>query len=244
MRNHLFFLALILPVTNCQLINTSNSNDITLDPFIVENYTNDVKLLYFDEVFSDSTHINFSNPVLDTTQYTQILKIIQAVYNLDSPERDLVFLTHNIHARYCYSFNSFYMKVNPEASEIQNLVNGIIPTGNEMLDNLLTVYQIDSVRTSYSYPTFPWFSLFSSEEYNMIPIAKQFEETEPVLLAEINYGCAGDGNTILLNRKNDKQATITFSVGSGDCPSGCINRKSWEFEVINNRALFTRYYQR
>ena len=214
---------------------------IELEAFIIENYSYDAKQLYFHELFQDSTHVNYENPIIDNNEVNKILKIIQAVYNTDSPERDTVFDIYQIHGYYCYSFNSICLRVNTELTEIQNLADNVIPTGETSLDNILNTYNFDSVKTSYSYPNFPWLTIYTSDEYNMIPIEKEFANIESVLIAEFNRGCGGDGNTITLTR-DDNSAIITFSIGRGDCPAGCIYHKYWEFKVSNGIAKFTRTY--
>ncbi len=220
---------------------TNDNNELKLDSYIIENYSEDAKQLYFHEIFQDSTHANYNNPVLDDHEIKEILEIIQAVYDSDSPERDTVFEIYQIHGYYCYSFSSISLKVDTGKAEIKNLVNNIIPTGETALDNLLNSYNFDSVKTSYSYPRFPWLSIYTGDEYNMIPIAKEFSEIESVQTADFNKGCIGDGNTIELTR-NDDSATIIFSIGSGDCPAGCIYHRYWEFKVTGEEAEFIKTY--
>lgn len=214
----------------------------SLTPFIIENYTHDAKQLYMDELIHDSSNINFYNPIIDYTEVDKILLIIQAVYDSDYPERDTVFDIYQIHGYYCYSFNSMSLKVQTENPGIVNLSNGIIPTGDTELDDILTTYHYDSVRTYYSYPNFPWLTIYTKDEYNMIPLEETFENIGSVLIAEFNKGCIGDGNTITLIRGNST-ATITFSIGSGDCPAGCIYHKYWEFKVTNGVTEFIQTYE-
>lgn len=214
---------------------------IELNSYIIENYSYDAKQLYYHEIFQDSTHVNYKNPIIDNNEVNKVLKIIQAVYNSDSPERDTVFDVYQIHGFYCYSFNSISLKVNPDLPEIQNLSENIIPTGETSLDNVLNTYNFDSVKTSYSYPNFPWLTIYTSDEYNMIPVEKEFTNINSVLIAEINSVCIGDGNTITLTRNNNS-ATITFSIGRGDCPAGCIYHRYWEFKVSNGIAKFIKAY--
>lgn len=76
----------------------------------------------------------------------------------------------------------------------------------------------------------------------MIPVEKDFNNLPSILIAEFNKGCIGDGNNITLERKDDDSAIITFSIGSGDCPAGCIYHKYWEFEVVNGIAKFIKPY--
>jgi hypothetical protein len=218
-----------------------DNNDIKLDSYIIENYSDDAKQLYFHEIYQDSTHTNYTNPILDENEINKILKIIQAVYNSDSPERDTVFDIYDIQGYYCYSFNSISLRVDTGLTEIKNLANNIFPTGEAGLDNLLTNYNFDSVKTSYSYPRFPWLTIYTGDEYNMIPIEKEFSDIESIQIAEFNKGCVGDGNSIELTRDDDL-ATIIFSIGSGDCPAGCIYHKYWEFSVLNGIAEFVKTY--
>lgn len=215
---------------------------IELTPYIIENYTNDAKQLYMHEIINDSLHVNYYNPILDTNEIDKILKIIQAVYDSDSPERDTVFNVFQIHGYYCYSFNAISLQVQTDDPGIINLSQDSIPTGDLDLDALLATYHFDSVKTFYSYPNFPWLTIFTKDEYNLTPLEDEFEEIESVFIAEFGKGCVGDGNTITLIR-NNSSATITFSIGSGDCPAGCIYHKYWEFEVTNGVATFVQSYE-
>jgi len=219
-----------------------NENPIQLSDFIIENYTNDAKLLYMHEIFNNNSHFNYNESALNENEIENILEVIQAVYNLDIPEKDTIFNLNEIHARFCYSFNSIILKVNIEASEIINMIDGIIPTGNIDLDTLLNKYNFDKVDTSYGYPSFPWLTVIFSGEYNMIPIKNVFDKIPSVISTELNSLCVGDGNSITLERNGDI-SIITFNIGAGDCPAGCIYHKYWEFKVVNNIAEFVRTYQ-
>jgi len=243
MRKLLLLIALPLFMISCEdeVENILGVENIELSSFIIENYSNDAKQLYFHEVFQDSDHPNYNDPMLDENEVYEILKILQAVYNLDSPESDLVFEEYQIHGYYCYGLNTINLKVDTRSEEIINLVEGITPTRNPNLDNLLNIYSFDSVRTSYSYPRFPWLTIYTKNEFNMIPIEQELMNVESVEVAEFNKGCIGDGSTIELIR-SETFVTVTFSIGSGGCPAGCINREHWEFKVSNGIAEFIRTY--
>ncbi|NME72983.1 hypothetical protein [Flammeovirga aprica] len=114
----------------------------------------------------------------------KILEIIQAVYNSNSPERDTVFDIHQIHGYYCYNFNSLSLQVNTDAEEIQKLANGVIPTGEPNLDHILNEYGFDSVSTSFGYPEFPLLTVYSKNEFNIIPIGKEFTQLDAVQFDE------------------------------------------------------------
>ena len=176
MKKTLPLIILALVLCNCDKDDKRIDNEnIKLEPYIIENYSDDAKQLYFNEIFEDIDHTNYTNPILDDNEINKILKIIQAVYNSDSTERDAVFDVYDIHGYYCYSFNSISLRVNTELPEIKNLANNIFPTGETELDNLLTTYNFDSVKTSYSYPQFPWLTIYTEDEYNMLPKKKSFQ---------------------------------------------------------------------
>jgi len=245
MNKIIFLLAVILVLNSCDKSNTTlpGSNEIKLDTFILNNYKNDAKQLYFNEIVHDTTHLNYNNPILDTKEITKILNIIQAVYDLNSPERDTVFDIYRIHGYYCYSFSSIILLVNNDLPEIENLANGIIPTENDALDHILTKYHFDSVYRLPSYPRVPILFVYTSDEYNLIPIEKEFKSLSSITGTEFNRGCIGDGNSIRLTRNNDT-ANIIFSIASGaDCPRGCSYHKYWEFIVCYGNAKFIKSYE-
>lgn len=238
--NKLSVLSLILFILiSCEKDNITpiNYKTITLDSVIINNYTQDAKLLYYHEVFQNPDHPNHNSAVLDTNAINNILKIIQAVYDSAIPESDEVFEKHSIHARYCYSFNSVNLRVKPDAPEIRNLAEDLLPTGNDTLDYILTRFNFDSTKLYYGYPGFPWLTVFFKGEQNMIPVRDNFKQLAMVETAELTSSCIGDGHTIRLNRSED-EATIVFSIGWGDCPAGCINHKYWKFHVSKNHVKF------
>ncbi|MEA1986820.1 MAG: hypothetical protein U9N76_04970 [Candidatus Marinimicrobia bacterium] len=218
-------------------VDTIDYDSIELSDSVLYNYYDDAMELYFREIKSDSTHPNFNNPIFDTTEIEKKLKIIQAVYDSDSPQRNIVFETYDIHASTSLDFKSILASVDTGATEIKNLINGNIPTGNDDLDSILIEFHFDSI---YAFHIIPSIVLYSSEKYNMLPIIEQLENIPSIIYAEPNY-YNGDGNNITLN-SDANSPKITFSHGYGDCPSGCINRDYWEFQIIGSEAEFIRKY--
>ncbi len=236
MRKIVFIGLMLLGLLGCQ--RKEKYTDIELMPFIYENYLQDAKQLYMREIYADTLHDNYHNPVLDTNEIIRILKIFQAVYNCPEPEAELVF-NHSIHAFKLFSLNTIRITVDTCLEESANLLEGRIPTGIDELDNLLSLYHFDSIHSFY--PNLPVVSLHSREDYHLLPITKQLAKISPVLSADIDM-YMGDGNNILLNRGDD-ESIIIFSIGFGDCPAGCLHRKNWQFKIKNNKAEFMKYFQ-
>ena len=214
---------------------------VQLDTFIVNHYTKDAKLLYYNEIYSDINHINRNNPTFDASEINNILKLFQVVYNLDSPESKAVFQTHKIHVFCGFSFNQIDLRVDPNLPDIKNMINKTLPTGNQTLDSLLTTCKFDSIVKDRSYPECTWFNLYSREELNMIPVVKRFNENPSINLAVIVNRCGGDGPTINLTR-TDNSAILTFIYAWGDCPAGCGNAKYWEFKITDREPVSIREY--
>ncbi|GAB6123495.1 hypothetical protein [Dysgonomonas termitidis] len=240
MKNIAFFFTSLILFISCD-DNSIPPVSVKLEPFIIENYSADARQLYFNEVFKNPNNPDHNNPELNVDEERKVLEIIQAVYNLQSLERDTVFNIYKIHGYYCYNFNSIYLKVNTALPAIRKLAEGIIPTGDAELDKVLTKYKPESVKPFYGYPEFPWLTITTKKEYNMIPVEAEFRRLKSVLTAEFNNGCVGGGNTIDLERKGNT-ATIIFSIGEGDCPAGCIYHRYWKFEVTNGMARFMNSY--
>jgi len=229
---------ILITAAGCEKELPLNPDNVPIEAFIKDNYMDDARQLYLREILEDPNHPNYNEAVLDTNEINKILGIFQLVYNLKSPVRDTVYDIYKIHALPCYSLQSIGLKVNTTAPEIINLVNGQIPTGNNALDNILIKYEFDSVRTAYSYPDFPWLSIYTKISYNLKPLIKAIEEVPSVILAENNGGFF-DGNDINLERNSNK-AIISFSIGRGDCMAGCIYRRYWIFHIENNRVAYIK----
>lgn len=243
MKKLILLIAIFVVFISCNIFDFSDDDtsidydSIVLDTFIVNNYSEDALELYFREIKADSTHPNYNNPIFDTNEVEKVLKIIQAVYDSDLSQRDIVFKTYNIHAFSRYDFNTIILGVDTGATEIKNLISGNIPTGNDDLDSILINFHFDSVET---FNMISPIIIYSSENYNLLPIMNELENIPSITYAEpCFYG--GDGNNITLNRKIDSPK-ITFSIGYGDCMAGCIHREHWEFQIVGNKAKFVRSY--
>lgn len=238
----LLFLIIVLPSCKKEPIETGhdqiNLEKVILDPFIIQNYYKYAKLLYINEIHEEIDHFNRYDPVIDTAEVTKILKIIQTVYDLNSTESNLIFNEYKIRPAICINLNYLWLEVNKDSPWIGNLCQGIIPTGNQKLDSLLTVYEYKSVK-SYTFSKYVIINF--NKDYNLIPVASEFLSV-PSILDNFWDSCGGDGNDIKIKRSM-KSANIVFSIGTGDCPAGCLYHKYWEFEVADSKATFIGSYE-
>lgn len=200
---------------------------------IEKSYLEDARQLLFREIYRDSSaHPDFTNPRFDPAKLDEILNAIQAVYDLRVPQRDSVFLKHKIHTFPRLGLQSISIKVDTSSIEVQKLVNKQ-PTGNALLDSIVTAFKFNEVQTSYSYPDFNWLTIISDEQLNLFPIIKELRTLPFFHIVEFGGGAVGDGNDITMERSQGV-IKLDFSIGWGDCPAGCIYRKHWVFEVDKN----------
>jgi hypothetical protein len=204
----------------------------------VEEYLNDAKYLYIREINTNPNHPKYKSIALDTTEINKIYGFIKAVYELKVPQRDTVFNIHKIHIYGTIKLSDVTIFASDNGPGMQNLMNGIIPTGNAPLDSILHQYNLvkNSLYTLLDPNGAHYINLRTTRELNILALENKFRQIEGVIFPA-PFGSAGDGNRISLSYQGNK-AILDFSYGFGDCPAGCTGRTNWIFEVENNVAKF------
>lgn len=218
-----------------------DDSKVEVREFIRQEYYDDARQLYYDEFSPKPGHANFNVAEFDEDAISDILRLIQVVYDAGIPERDTVFAEYNIH-KYCVSsFNYLTVSVDPTNNAIAKWVENKTITGDVSLDKFISHYDFDQISKSYSYPSFSWVNVKFKKAWNTIKMADDLQEIDGINKVERNQGCVGDGDDITMMR-DEHHAILTFSIGRGDCPAGCTYRRHWEFKVKGNMATFLRSY--
>lgn len=71
--------------------------------------------------------------------------------------------------------------------------------------------------------------VYSEKPLNALALSKRFQGLDGIIYSEPN-GIAGDGNDIK-TQLTSARMILNYSLGWGDCPSGCISRHYWKFEI-------------
>ncbi|HKK70786.1 MAG TPA: T9SS type A sorting domain-containing protein [Candidatus Krumholzibacteria bacterium] len=82
-----------------------------------------------------------------------------------------------------------------------------------------------------TYTTNPWMAVYFDEPLHPERLVELYETLPEVVRAELN-AVAGDASDV--TRLDDTR--YVFRIGSGDCPSGCIDEQFYFFEVENGTA--------
>lgn len=227
--------------------NPTSIHDLPED---IATYINsDFRILILNHIYGDSMsiyHTYKDSLFLPDELENDIFGRFGQIYCMtDSPERDTVLDSLRIHARGYLSSNRFSIYINKDELWQQNFYNEIIPTGNSFIDSLYTTLEfeiIDKREFSFTLQRY-WIEIEANIEDNMniIHLGEVLANHDDISLSSgLN---TTDGNEMFLEIDDENNFIFTFKRGWGDCPSGCIHKRYWEFKVTENcEAEFVRSY--
>jgi hypothetical protein len=108
-------------------------------------------------------------------------------------------------------------------------------TGNTHIDKLLETYDLSL--EAYHDRSMHRANLRAGRPLNVAALAMRFEGIDGVRYAE-PLSWFGDGNDIRARSRGERWE-LEYSVGYGDCPSGCVQRHYWTF--LADLGGFVRY---
>ncbi|MCU0453003.1 MAG: hypothetical protein MUE68_05050 [Bacteroidetes bacterium] len=108
------------------------------------------------------------------------------------------------------------------------LIARALPTGQPTVDSLFAAYDL-TIKQVFGIGPSRFVLLRSSSPLHVSALSRRFSGI-PCLVGAEPHGVSGDGNDISAEAETDAWK-ITFSLGWGDCPSGCIYRHFWRFRV-------------
>ena len=158
-----------------------------------------------------------------------VLRALIAVYNATPlAARDTVVSMLDIHTFPLPVMTRFYIAADSSLPWMQALENNIFPTGNTTIDNMLTNFNL-AVTSYYQLSTYDMVIFQSGDNYNLLALMDAITAIPGVQFAEPD-GIFGDGDDISA-MLFPGYTQLTYSHGWGDCPSGCIHRRYWQFNV-------------
>ena len=152
------------------------------------------------------------------------------VHNATSlPARDSVVDTYRIHTFPSPTTRSLMLQLLSTEAWVQRLARRELPTGEPTVDDLLERYAL-SVGSIYTLSQGDVLATLGPvEPLNIGALAPLFRGITGVRYSEAN-GTWGDGNDIR-GALEGSRVLLDYSVGYGDCPSGCIDRRFYHFAV-------------
>lgn len=145
------------------------------------------------------------------------------------PARDSVTDVYQIRTFPQPATRSLYMIVGGEQAWAQRLVRDSLPTGDPVVDRLLTDYALAFDRVHQLSTGELLIVLRSARSLNVAALAPRFIDAPGVRASQPN-GSFGDGNDIR-GLIGESRVLLDYSIGFGDCPAGCIGRRFYHFAV-------------
>jgi hypothetical protein len=159
----------------------------------------------------------------------QLYTALVAVHNAAAlPARDTVVEVYRIHTLHRPATHMLLVHLDSTAWWAAAWRRGERLTGYDPIDGLLLQYDL-SLTAYYQWSWGDAGELQSSAPLNIAALAIPFRGIAGVRDAEPDEG-VGDGNDITA-AASGAAWQLTYSLGCGDCPSGCIARRYWGFQI-------------
>ena len=195
-------------------------------PLVRQHYLHSAKIIALRQMLGDSAWAD--SVYIPAILYNPVLQALSAVHNATQyPERDTVTDCFDVQALPVPIYPWGILLVSDTTNVwAKRLYQGIFPTGNPTVDDLVVRYHLE-LSGSSQFNTFLFF-FDTQEPLNTIALAQLFQDI-PGTYAEANASF-GSGNNITLDTVASG-VTLTYHVGWGDCPAGCIFERDWIFLV-------------
>lgn len=142
--------------------------------------------------------------------------------------------------------NGIHTLANPNLKEIrvvlekdaefkESWANGSLRSANLYMNQLLSRYKF-KIKNYKESQIGTLLTLESGDYINTQVMAQILQGIDGIKSAEAE-GLMGDGNDITWGSDSKKDMALKFSIGEGDCPSGCIHRKYWIFYVTSEGQM-------
>jgi len=158
------------------------------------------------------------------------------VYNATIlPARDTVVDVYRIHTFPSPTTRSLLLELLGTEEWAQRLARREVPTGEPTVDSLLARYSLSVGSAFTMHDGDVLVTLGPPEPLNVQALALLFRGIQGVRFSEPN-GVVGDGDNIS-GSVNESRVLLDYSVGSGDCPAGCIGRRFYHFAVNSDGTV-------
>ncbi len=242
---NLLLLFLIIAFISCSK-NTSpiatlkySENDLLpLDDSTKSIYYKDAAYIEFRQLIQDSSkryiqvtlnenHIN--------SHYEDLLNIYNNSYSISNSFFEKVTYIHTYAANHIYYL---FVSVDTSKTWVEEWLTGNNYTGVVGIDSLVENYDIE-VTFYYKSTKGYEFKLNTFSPINYFALKNKIEKINEFIFVEPD-GIIGGGSSISLIDTNDN--IYKYSIGWGDCPSGCIYYHYWEIKVVNEKAELYKEY--
>ncbi|GLB48306.1 T9SS type A sorting domain-containing protein [Neptunitalea lumnitzerae] len=252
----------LLSLCLLSLLTYLGSAQCATDAYITTNYLDDAKILALREILSDPADPDYNNPEIPVARYQPYLEGLSVIYaNANNNQvTDSMFNEFAIHAipgnpnfSTPMAYNSINIRI-PNNTPWLTTFKTTGVSGDSTLDNLMTTYNFSiSNFNDLNSCNCTWFVLESTDILNVEALIDDFTAVTDISFAEAATSVSPFNYTGIAYTIDDAWGTsynveatnitvnnniYTFWLYGGDCWSGCIASKSYEFQ-LNNDCTYT-----
>lgn len=221
------------------------SQDCPVDDWIEEEYHYDAQRLALREIMSDTIH-EFQDSIFIPKSITEeYLGILSSVYFQHTGLTDTLFNHYSIHVFPDLRFSQYVLnsqitlQADTNFTWIKAYIQDSLVSGNIKFDSVTSLYNFRLLYVTYL-TSRTFLVIGSADVLHLKPLISFLESLDGIELANAGHVCC-DGNDIDVTFANDT-VFINFSIGWGDCPSGCINTHYWKYSVLDCISTFLDSY--
>jgi hypothetical protein len=143
----------------------------------------------------------------------------------------------DIHARPLDDLNSVLVSITPDAPFLSAWKQGTVATGQVALDSLLTQYKATSVQYLSALNGAQVFVVRFDDPLNTKALIAPLAAASTSIVGVHSNAAIGDGNQITLTTADGGKRIYAFSIGWGDCASGCYARHIWSVTIAADGGI-------
>ena len=219
-----------------QIVINTFAQNCGIDTWIKDNYLNDAKILALREIYANPS-IDYADsidiPIALTNKY---LDALSTIYLLDNGVTDTIFSVYDIHSFPNIPYMEIAMIGDTNYSWIKDFLADSVISGNSQFDSIMVKYNF-KLQSYINLSIGASIRITTPQYLNLYPLVDSLNNIQGLDNVEAMESWAGDGDNIELSISNDT-TYIDFSIGWGDCPSGCINRKYWNFSIYDCNVTY------
>jgi hypothetical protein len=210
---------------NAYLSEISSGDDSGISDSIRSLYQSDAAYLTFNYIYenkmSDTALVNIPQHLIDSFYYGLI-----HIYNCKNiASIDTITKIYPVHAFPEISLYRLVVGFDTSYAWTKQWQEGYTITGNDTIDSLIAQYEFELIgKARYRFGV-----LVTKMPLNMWALGPDFNQIAGVRYAEPD-GAGGSGNDTIADLDLELKH-YTFTIGWGDCPAGCIQRRYWDYTV-------------
>lgn len=202
---------------------------------LVDLYINDLVHDYLVFCEKDAPYATYKDSIYLPTQLKEDLKRnLGLIHDLDIPESDSIFRKLDLDPLYHYIIEDFGLQLETKYSWVQNFINGITPTGNEMFDKLYQEFNMEVIKMEENVPGYMSFIFNYDLTMDVYPVGLGYYMKDNIdgvngnVLTHYSYP-DDKGDRIEFDSTTDVME-ISITIGYDNCSNGCDHVTTWVFD--------------